>query len=436
MHDDWVSSVDVLSQSSAIGRNQESKGVGHVGHERILSGSYDGFIRVWNMSSEVIATSPPVSSGGRERGSNSYQMPVKAVKFLSPSKLVASGLDRTIRIWNLKDDSENLATGTNVSITPALELYGHGASVDCLAVNVANGRILSASTDHKLGIWTSNKADAPTAPPELLPAASSTSTEKRRKLNDSSKSLTAAPLPAAATTPIPISRQRGPLSMLKGHSGPASAIIFHPSDQTAAYSTSWDHSLRIWDLTTASQVDTRTTANPLLSLASLSSLSLLAAGSSARHISLIDPRASATKVSVLTLRGHRNAVVSLAANPENEYGLVSGSHDGTCRIWDVRSVKPGSVMDASSSVTAAGDNIANGGGQGQVGESIFVFGRSGAGTGSGSSIGGGSAAEASKVLGVAWDRDVGIVSCGEDKTVQINQGSGLRGGGGGGGGGG
>ena len=132
---------------------------------------------------------------------------------------------------------------------------------------------------------------------------------------------------------------------------------------------------------------------------------------------------------MLTLRGHRNAVVSLAADPGNEYGLVSGSHDGTCRIWDVRSVKPGNGTDG----TAAGENIINGsagnagdaGGEGQVGESIFVFGRSGAGSNNGSG------AEASKVLGVAWDKGIGIVSCGEDKTVQINQGSGLRGGGGG-----
>ena len=415
LHDDWVSSVDVLSSTSPVGRSEENNEAGRSGHERILSGNYDGFVRVWNISSEIIATSPLSPSASRGRGSNTGQLPVKAVKFLSSSKIISSGLDRTIRVWNLKSDDGDVMTESKASIAPMLELYGHEASIDCLAANVANGRILSASADHNVGLWSSKKADTPAAPPELLPATTATTAEKRRKLNDLTKSSTA-PANTASTPP-----QRGALSMLKGHIAPVSAVSFHPSDQTVAYSTSWDHTLRIWDLTTTSQVDIRTTANPLLSLASLSSLSLLASGTSARHISLVDPRASATKVSVLTLRGHRNAVVSLAPDPENEYGLVSGSHDGTCRIWDVRSVKPGSRMDGGG-----GESTGTSGGEGQVGESVFVFGRSNADVKSQS--GNVAGAETSKVLDVVWDKAVGIVSCGEDKTVQINQGNDLRGG--------
>lgn len=33
--------------------------------------------------------------------------------------------------------------------------------------------------------------------------------------------------------------------------------------------------------------------------------------------------------------------------------------------------------------------------------------------------------EGVKVFGVTWDKDVGIVSCGEDKSVQINRGTGI-----------
>jgi len=43
----------------------------------------------------------------------------------------------------------------------------------------------------------------------------------------------------------------------------------------------------------------------------------------------------------MTLRGHTNAVVGLAPDPSSAFGLVSGSHDGTVRVWDVRSVRPG-----------------------------------------------------------------------------------------------
>jgi len=33
--------------------------------------------------------------------------------------------------------------------------------------------------------------------------------------------------------------------------------------------------------------------------------------------------------------------------------------------------------------------------------------------------------EGIKVLGVVWDRELGIVSAGEDKRVQVNQGKGV-----------
>jgi len=147
-------------------------------------------------------------------------------------------------------------------------------------------------------------------------------------------------------------------------------------------------------------VDTRTTSHALLSLTQLSELHLLAAGTSARHITLIDPRASATTVSAMTLRGHTNAVVTLARDPNSEYGLVSGSHDGTCRIWDVRSTKNGK--------------------DGVVGESIYSIERESA-KGQGRKVGG----EGVKVFGVCWDKTIGIVSASEDKRLQINRGEGV-----------
>ena len=102
----------------------------------------------------------------------------------------------------------------------------------------------------------------------------------------------------------------------------------------------------------------------------------------------------------MTLRGHTNAVVSLAADPESNYGLVSGSHDGTCRVWDVRSSRSEQ--------------------EGRVGESLYVFERESV-KGEKKKVGG----EGVKVFGVVWDKNVGIVSGGEDKRVQVNRGKGI-----------
>lgn len=371
-HDDWVSSVDVLSETSSATKWAGDEGSKPPGQERMLSGSYDGLLRVWNMSSDILVTSPSAGNGG-------HTSSIKAARFVSPTQLASSGLDRTLRLWKYSEDSE----GFSASISPQLELYGHKASIDSIAVHQPSNRILSASADHSVGFWSTKKSEGPAAPASLIPSA--TRSNKRRKVGP------------AVSTP-----QRGPLSTLRSHTAPVSDTAFSPNDHTVAYSTSWDHSVKTWDLPTSTCVDTRLTSHSLLSLTALPSLHLLAAGTSARHITLIDPRASATTVSAMTLRGHSNAVVTLAADPENSYGLVSGSHDGTCRVWDVRSSR--SEKD------------------GRIGESMYCIEREKR-KGEGRRVAG----EGVKVFGVIWDKNVGIVSGGEDKTVQINRGKGIVG---------
>lgn len=369
MHDDWVSAVDVISGTSPCA----SWGKSHIqpGQERILSASYDGLLRMWNMSGEAISVSPSASEGG-------HTAPIKGARMISPSQIVSGGLDRTVRVWKYSEGED----GTSGSIKPQLELYGHRGGVDSVAVHGPSNRILSASSDHSVGFWSTKKFESPAAP-ETLVSSAVTRGSKRQKIKSS------------VTIP-----QRGPLALLKSHTGPVSAAVFDAKDSTVGYSTSWDHSLRTWDLVTAALVDTRTTSHSLLSLEHLPELTLLAAGTSARHITLIDPRASATTVSVMTLRGHTNAVVSLARDPNSTYGLISGSHDGTCRIWDVRSTKTEK--------------------EGAVGESIYSIPRKSVGD-EGKRVGG----EGVKVFDVCWDKTVGIASVGEDKAIQINKGDGV-----------
>ncbi|MCJ1470093.1 ribosome biogenesis protein ytm1 [Pseudocyphellaria aurata] len=369
-HDDWVSAVDVLSNTSTVATWDNSAAARSPGHERILSASYDGALRVWNMSSDVLATSSPAASG---------QKAIKAAKFISSTNIVSSGMDRSVRVWKYDEDAE----GFSAALTPQLELYGHKGSVDSLAVHQPSSKILSASTDNKIGIWSTKKSDAPEAPATLLPAAN-----KRRKLNPTTKS---------GSPP-----QRGPLALLEAHSAPVCDVIFAPTDPTVAYSVSMDHTLRTWDLPTRTLVDTRSNPYPLFALTALPTLNLVAAGTSARHIVLIDPRTSASTVAAMTLRGHTNWAVSLAANPGSAYGLLSGSHDGCCRIWDVR-----------ASTSEKGE---------RVGRSVFVLERE-------STKGAEHARERgdeSKVFSVHWDERVGILSSGQDGRVQINRGVGVE----------
>jgi ribosome biogenesis protein YTM1 len=373
-HDDWVSCIDVLSGSSKAG-SWNGQNVA-AGQERILSGSYDGLLRLWNKSGQIIATSSSSSSGG-------HTSSIKSAKFVSPSQLASSGLDRTIRIWKYSEAED----GFSGDLKPTLELYGHKAGIDFIDVHGSSNRILSASNDGTIGLWTTQKSSAPAVDASLL---NSGPTAKRRKLTTST------------STP-----QRGPLSLISSHSGPVSAVIFNPLDSTVGYSASQDHTVRTLDLTTSTIVDTRTTSHPLLALTALPGIStqLLAAGTSARHITLLDPRISASSTQVMTLRGHTNKIISLCPDPESNYGLASGSHDGTCRVWDLRSSRQGTKDE----------------GNGLVGEAVYVVERETQKDSVKRPVGG----EGIKVFGVSWDKDVGIVSGGEDKMVQINRGRGV-----------
>ena len=319
------------------------------------------------MSSEVLAT----SSGGKPAA-------IRSARFLSPSQIVSSGDECTVRIWKYVEDTEM----SSASLTPKLDLLGHGKSVHSITVHQPSNRILSASADGSVGLWSTRRSDAPPAP-AVKPSANNAPASKRRKLSN----------------PDSIA-QRGPLALMKAHTDCVSASVFAPHDPTVAYSSSWDHTLKTWDLTTSTVVDTRTASASVFSLAALSS-NLLAAGSSDKYIALVDPRLSATRVAVMTLRGHSNSVVSLAANPESPNGLVSGSHDGTCRVWDIRS--------ASSDI------------EGKIGKSIYTISRESVKGESKSRTGG----EGVKVFDVKWDSKIGIVSASEDKKVQINRGSGT-----------
>lgn len=301
---------------------------------------------------------------------------------MSPSHIVSAGLDRTVRIWKYAEDPE----GFSATLTPHLELFGHKASIDSLAVHHPSSKVLSASADHTLGIWSSKKSESPAAPESLLPSYLPRASNKRRKLTPTTPTLNPTP-------------QRGPLAVLKAHSAPVSDVIFAPHDHTIAHSTSWDHSLLTWDLPTQTALDARHTSYTLLSLAALPTLNLLAAGSSARHITLIDPRASATTVTAMTLRGHTNAVVSMAPDPNSAYGLLSGSHDGTCRVWDVRASRADKGGRVAGSVFVV-ESALEGGGAGREREKEMVF-------------------------GVGWDAEVGIVCAGKDRRVRVHRGAGL-----------
>lgn len=342
-NDDWISSIDSISSMELPGTDKTSI----VTAPKILTGSYDGIVRIYN------------SSGKVETQLTGHSQPVKAVKFISPTRFVTAGMDRAIRLWRAGVVSdEDIEKDTQAGHTFALLDY-HKSTVSSLDLNLETNRILSGSYDNSLAFWSTNPKEMNTSDPIDASERLSSSSRKRLKLAIKDSSI----------------RRKAPLAIMESHRAPVEGVLFDAKDSTVAYSVSQDHTIKTWDLMTARCVDTKQTNYSLLSVVALKNMNLLATGSSARHINLHDPRAS--KVTNSQLVGHTNFVVSLATT-DNEYMLISGSHDGTAKIWDIRANK------AMYTITRQSEEAK------------------------------------SKVFAVNWEKEIGIISAGSDKKLQIN----------------
>lgn len=354
-HPDWVAAVDIFSQDRFADKKRDgTEEAGVAGDSPIATGSYDGVIRLWNKSAQV--SHQLVAHNGA----------IKAIKWTAQDRLVSASVDRNLCLWKTTVPEDGNGDINSYSSIVAL-LRGHTAAVNSVAVNPANGSIVSASADGTLKLWNTNYKALPQYE-DAAPESSSTSTQKRRRL---------------ASASLPSARSRGAAATLAGHTSSAESVVFHATDPLVVHSVGQDHTIRTWDLTTSAQIDVRTTSFPLLSIASLRDLNLLACGSSARHITLHDPRASnSATLTQATLVGHTNFVVDLVASPVSPYMLASASHDGTARVWDVRAQKCLYVLPRQSGLKGPGG--------------------------------------AAAVFAVDWDKEIGIVSAGKDKQLQIN----------------
>ena len=373
-HDEWVSSVDVLSGASLRGRASglEAEAEVGMGMGMVVSGAYDGLVRVWDATGRVVAVSERKGEG---KGVGSW---VKAVKWVDGQRVVAGGRDREnrVRIWKVKPGTLE-AGGEGRTMELQVEGSGHEDTIMGLDVDKGGNKILSGSVDRKIGLWSTDLGSAPAYQGDGAKVGSEKDAKRLKRANSKSGVL---PLHMA------------PLLMLSGHSDHVPAVRFEAKYEDVAYSASLDGTVKMWNLARsggAGPTDTRSIGEPLLSLAGLNGLSLLAAGTTTGQIVLVDPRASAATIRVMTLRGHANMVAGLAPDPASQNRFVSGGYDGLVKVWDVRS-KEKSVVSIERECMKGLKGTPAGG-------------------------------EGVKVFGVAWDREVGIVAGGEDKKVEIHR---------------
>ena len=133
-------------------------------------------------------------------------------------------------------------------------------------------------------------------------------------------------------------------------------MSFYPFDSLAFLSSSYDHTLKIYD----SQTLTPSTSFDLTSvvyshaLSPIASHLLVACATQHSAVRLVDLRSGA---SAHSLAGHRGGVLSAAWSPQDDHILASGGVDGTVRFWDIRRSSGNlGVLDLEDSVGICGED--------------------------------------------------------------------------------
>jgi WD40 repeat protein len=308
---------------------------------QIVSGSYDNTLKVWDAASgketmtlrghaggvKSVAFSPDgrrIASGSRDKTVKvwdattgkelmtlkQHASEVWSVAFSPDGRRILSGSDdKTIKIWDA-------ATGKEL-----LTLAGHTGPVASAAFSPDGRRIVSASRDQSLKTW-----DATTGR-EILTIKGRSEPAAHAALGSDGPQGASTNRDQSPTVPDAVGQD---VTTLAGHALTVTSVAFSP-DGRWIVSGSWDHMLKIWDLSTNREALTlKEHTGEVWSAAYSPDGRRIVSASWDRTLKIWD---AATGREVSTLRGHTDGVLIAAFSPDGRR-VVSGSADKTLKIWD------------------------------------------------------------------------------------------------------
>ncbi|KAF7968096.1 hypothetical protein HWV62_31995 [Athelia sp. TMB] len=316
---------------------------------RIVSGSSDKTVRVWDLVTGQQALSPL----------EGHQDKVWSVSF-SPdgSRIVSGSEDQTVRVWDgvtgqealpplkghvggvhsvaFSPDGRKIVSGSSdhtvrmwdsISAQSALfKFEGHEQSVNDVAFSPDGCMIVSASDDKTLRVWDTATGQAALSPLEGHEGAVSSVSISPDGLRIVSGSHD------RTVRVWDIISGRQSLSPLEGHQDTVWSVSFSPHGSRIV-SGSDDQTMRVWDAVTGEEANP-----PFKSYDGVMSVSFSPDGS--KIVSASDDQtmrvwnAVTSQATLLPLQGHDGIIISLSFSPDGSR-IASGSTDNTVRVWDV-----------------------------------------------------------------------------------------------------
>ncbi len=377
----------------------------------IVSGSDDGSVQIW----DAVTGEPAAALSGHERAVNAV-----AIGRAGDRDIIVSGsADHTVRIWDA-------VTGKQA----APPLSGHERAVNAVAIGRAGDRdiIISGSADRTVRIWDPVTGDPASLPLEGLRSVVYAAAIGQAGGHDVviSGSYDGSVRIWDAVTGKPTGQP------MAGHDGSVLALAMgQAGDRDIIVSGSDDCTVRVWDAVTGKPVgvpliDDKATAKPeaeaveAVAVGRAGDRDIIISGSADGTVRIWD---AVTGDLADTLAAHLVTVNALAIGRAGDRDvIVSGSDDSTVRIWDAAFADPAETALAGhdDAVTAvaigrAGDRdvIVSGSDDSTVRVWAAISGDM-----TGLSLAGHDDGVSAMAIGQAGDRDV-IVSGSYSGTVRI-----------------
>jgi ribosome biogenesis protein YTM1 len=321
--DDWIAALAALpplafaaAAGGKKGKAAASGGGGgggdgaHAAAAPLAAGCYDGVVRIWTADAGVAAEWA------------AHEGPVKAVACAPGARGAAGGMlltggdDCAARAWAWRGGAPGGAPEAVAT------LAGHAAAVEAAAVGPGGGLAATGGWDGQLLLWRWGEALLESAGAGA-PAADGAAAAARKRRR------AAAPPPEEAAA-----------GALGGHTGCVAALCWAAPD--ALISGSWDASVRRWDPEVGAAADAlhHDKAVHAVAAAPGGDGRLVAFGGAERALRLWDARTGGAAVGVRGLASHSAWVSALAWHPDSAHALLSASHDGSAKLWDLRAAVP------------------------------------------------------------------------------------------------
>lgn len=374
-HEDWVFAVAVtpdgkrivsgsrdctirvwdLASCAAIGEPIEAHkkwvtAVAVAPNGNVVSGSDDGTIRVWDMNK---GTEIRTIYGHKDR--------VTAVVVTQDGKWIVSGsVDSTIRVWDLEtgaaignplkghksrvnsiavtSDRKLIVSGSADSTIRVWDMEnggaikklikGHDGWVTAVAVTPDGTRIVSGSVDLTIRVWNLNTGAA-----MLPPVEGHQYSVSAIAVTVDSKLIVSGSWDCTIRV-WNLDTGAAILPPLKGHQNLVTTIAV-TSDKERIVSGSWDRTIRVWDLATGAAIvkTIEEGHKKLVRAVAVTADEKYIVSSSGDCINRVWDLETGTAIGKL-VEGHEGRMTAVAVTPDGKH-IVSGSGDGTIRVWDM-----------------------------------------------------------------------------------------------------